>query len=151
MRCGGRKSMSIIELGNLAEARDRRDRRSPTDIDEDAIGAELHPVHCHSLVGGKAGMAFVNRAAFQRFERTLDAPPQCPRDSVLPRLDGPHVDSDWTTDGHAVIAGAAHEKGYIGTRDQSFGRRASGVHARAAEMLSFNDGNLLTGSDQTPR
>jgi hypothetical protein len=50
---------------------------------------------------------------------------------------------------HAVIAGTAHEKGYIGTRDQCFGRRASGVHARAAEMLSFNDGNLLTGSDRS--
>ena len=79
---------AVGEVGNLAEARDRRDRRSPTDIDEDAIGAELHPVHCHFLVGGEAGMAFVNRAAFQRFERTLDAPPRCPRDSVLPRLDG---------------------------------------------------------------
>ena len=67
---------------------------SPAHVDEDAIGTELETVHCHFLVRDKPGMAFVDRAAFQCFERALDAPPRCPRDGVLARLDGLHVDSD---------------------------------------------------------
>src|SRR5262249_44278502 len=137
--------------GKLVEPRDRRDRRSPTDIDEDAISAELYSVHRHSLVSDKAGMAFVNRAAFQCFDRALDALPRCPGDSVLACLDGPHIDSDRTTDGHAVITGAAREKGCIGACHQCFGGRASRVNAGAAEVLSFDDGNLLTGSNEAPR
>src|SRR5262249_23845410 len=67
---------AVGEVGNLVEPRDRRDRRSPTDIDEDAIGTELYSVHRHSLVSDKAGMGFVNRATVlsERSTPCRDAP-----------------------------------------------------------------------------
>src|SRR5262245_56809182 len=142
---------AVGEVRHLVEAGDRGDRRPPAHIYEDAVGFEHGTVHCDFLVRDKPGMAFVDCAAFQCFERALDASPRCPRDGVLARLDGLHVYSDRAADGHAVITRTARQKSSKGARDQRLGGRASGIDARAAEELSLDDGYLLAGSDETPR
>src|ERR1700745_2876711 len=96
-------------------------------------------------------MALVDGAAFQRLERALDALPRCPRDRVLARLDGLHVDSDRAADGHAVVTRTARQKSCVGARGQRLGGRASVIDACAAEELALDDGYLLAGSDETPR
>ena len=55
---------AIGEIRNLVEAGDPRDRCSPADIDEDAVGADFGTVNSYFLLGDKPGMAFVNRTAF---------------------------------------------------------------------------------------
>ena len=69
----------------------------------------------------------------------------------LARLDGLHVDSDRAADSHPVITRTARQISRVGARDQRLGGRASGIDACAAEELSLDNGDLLAGSDETPR
>src|SRR5262249_9171102 len=57
---------AVGEIRDLIEAGNRGDYRACADIDKDAIGSELCTIHCYFLFRGKAGVARVYRATFQR-------------------------------------------------------------------------------------
>src|SRR5262249_7571088 len=92
-------------------------------------------VHCHFLRPDELAVAFINSAAFQRLQRALDSPPRCACDSILARLDRPHINPDGAADRHPVVAGATRQISRVCTRDERLGRRASGIDASAPKNL----------------
>jgi hypothetical protein len=81
--------------------------------------------------------------SLQVFLANARRPAVRPRDGVLARLDGLHVDSDRASDGHAAIRGTAGQVGCVGARDQCLGGRAPSIDACAAEKLSLDDGVVI--------
>src|SRR5262249_58066046 len=95
-------------------------------------------------------VAFITSAAFQRLRRALDSPPRCACDSILARLDRPHINPDGAADRHPVVAGATRQISRVCTRDERLGRRASGIDASAAEEFAFDHGHPLARSYKAP-
>jgi hypothetical protein len=126
-------------------------RGARADIDEDPLGVQDFRADLDLSRRDEARMALVDAAIFEALEGPLDARVGEADDIVLACLDALHVDRDLAPGAEAVLGPAARQMRGIGARDQSLRRRATRVHAGAAEAVALDDGDGLARARQPPR
>ena len=70
------------------------------------------------------------------------------RNRVLSCFYARHVDAHRSVQENAEFAAAARQVGRVGARYERLGRHATGIDARAAEVLAFDQRHLHAGSDE---
>ena len=141
-----REDRAVVEVRDLADARNGRHRRAPADIDEDARRRQHLVAHPHLRGRFEGGVPAQHRAAGHAAQPLLDVAARARHDGVGARLDGRHVDGDRALHHDAVVARAARQVRGVGAGDHRLRGRASRVDAGPAEVAPLDERHLHAGA-----
>src|SRR6476646_8444840 len=102
------------------------------------------PVAAPSPARPQARMLLYDREIGRAFQPLLDIVTGALHDRVLTCLHALHVDANGAVDRDTVVGAAPCEMSGIRARHQGFGRHATRIDARSAELLALDERNLFS-------
>src|SRR5262245_14161322 len=153
IRCGGRKSTSIIELLVKQPTSSRpgiggTSARPPTLINIFSASRTSSRTRIE-LRANEPGMPPINCASLEASQRPFDAIARQARLVILSCLYRLHIDGNLTGNFHAEVGRATCHVRSVGTRNQGLCRRAPGVDASPAKKLALDYSDGLSCVGQT--
>jgi hypothetical protein len=121
--------------------RDRRNRGTPTHVDENFVALQDFIIDHDSAGRLKASMALDDRTIFKSSQRFLYAAVRPSGNFILACFNTLHIDAHIAIDNKTIVGASASNMGRVRAGNERLCRYASRIHTGATKLVAFDNGD----------